>query len=104
MQKNNLSWQREQIDSIDQQILKLIADRKQVAKEIAKAKMATGSNVLDKKREEEVIHNRQNLGDKFGLCKDFVNSLMCLVMGYSRKTQSEFMAMLKQDEEKQNKS
>lgn len=46
---------RNRIDLIDDSIQKLFIERMELVKEIAKYKKANGLNVLDSKREEEII-------------------------------------------------
>ena len=89
MNKKDLSWWREKIDLVDEQILGLLAERKKIAKGIAKAKVKNKMNIFDKNREEKVICDRQLLAAQFGLNKEFIKSLMCLLMDYSKRAQKE---------------
>ena len=80
---------RQQIDQIDQKIIKLLAERMDLVKEIAKFKKAHKLPIKDKKREEELKRNLKNLAKKNGLSKEFVNHLYSHIFAESRRIQSE---------------
>jgi len=52
---NELTLLRKKIDQIDPQILKLINDRLEIGKKVGQIKSKTGSQILDKSREQKVI-------------------------------------------------
>lgn len=56
---------RHQIDKLDLQIVKLIAERGSLAAEIGKLKNEQGDEVFSPAREEEVLQNVQQAGDKY---------------------------------------
>ena len=58
---NDLNILREQIDSIDAQIVKLLCERFGVVKNVAEYKKEHGLEVLQKNREAEVL---KNIADK----------------------------------------
>lgn len=89
MKPQNLTEWRRRIDNVDEQILILLAERKQIAKSIATVKMSNKSDVLDSDREMKVLYARQNLAVKLGLKKELVASLMVLLMRYSKEAQKE---------------
>lgn len=89
MKNKDLPWWRKEIDSVDEQILRLLAERKRIAKGIAEVKVKSKMNVFDGKREEKVIRDRQLLAVQFGLNKNFIKSFMRLLMEYSKKAQKE---------------
>ena len=78
---------RQQIDQIDQKIIKLLAERMDLVKEIAKFKKTNKLPVKDKKREEELRKNLKKLAKKHGLDPEFVNHLYSHVFIESRKVQ-----------------
>ncbi|MBQ1277550.1 MAG: chorismate mutase, partial [Thermoguttaceae bacterium] len=52
----NLDEQRNRIDSIDDQIVKLFRERMDVAAEVARYKKEHGVNVLSRERERDVVY------------------------------------------------
>lgn len=87
--ERDLSWWRSKIDGVDRELLSLLAKREKIAKNIAKVKMLNGIDVFDSQREEKVICARQRQASKFGLKRNFVSSLMRLLMEYSKEAQKE---------------
>ena len=102
MKNKDLDWWRARINETDEKLLILMVQRKELALEVAKTKIRTGSNVLDQKREDRVIQTRKDLGAKLGLDEDFVVSLMLLIMKFSKRTQREFIC--NQDHDSDEKS
>ncbi|MCD6084247.1 MAG: chorismate mutase [Desulfurococcales archaeon] len=63
---------RKEIDELDEQILKLIARRKEVVKEIARIKKARDLPVVDVERERAHLKILKILGNELGLEPDEV--------------------------------
>lgn len=63
---------RKEIDELDEQILKLIARRKEVVKEIARIKKERGLPVVDVERERAHLKILKILGNELGLEPDEV--------------------------------
>ena len=80
---------RQQIDQIDRKIIKLLAERMDLVKEIAKFKKTNKLAILDKKREEELKNNLKKLAEKYGLDPEFVNRLYSHVFTESRRIQDD---------------
>ncbi len=91
METKDLSWWREIIDSVDQQIIELLAKRLHVSEEIARVKKSIHHGILDSGREKEVIRARQRMAEEMGLDKIFVNSLFLLLMDYSKDIQKKVL-------------
>jgi chorismate mutase len=91
MKKTGLSWWRKKIDEVDMHILELLAKRKRIAEKIAEVKMSNGMNIFDAQREKRIIKARQNLAAWLKLDKDFVRSLMSLLLRYSKRVQKDFL-------------
>ncbi len=66
---------RKQIDEIDQQIIKLLAERISTAKAIGKFKKEAEMPVYDKKREIDIRSKLKKLSKKNGLSAEFINHL-----------------------------
>lgn len=85
-----LDEKRKKIDELDQELVRLITERLEVATEIGFFKKANGMKILDRSREEEVI--QKNLGrvtnDTFA---PYVESLLEKLMSVSRDAQSDIV-------------
>lgn len=77
---------REELDKIDAQIVDLFSKRMEVAKEVAKDKIATGKKIYDAQREKQKIETVRDMveGD---LNKTGIEELYNLLMSVSRKLQ-----------------
>lgn len=82
---------RHQIDSIDYQMLELLAQRERVTKEIGHYKHANNIAIFQLKRWEQIFKTRNALGKKLGLSKEFLKKLLQLVHKESIQTQVEIM-------------
>ena len=77
---------REHIDRIDEELIKLFAERMEVAAQIAAYKKANNLPVLDKKREREKLSSIRDLTpDEF---KDYSPALFDMIMDLSKSYQS----------------
>ncbi len=85
---------RNQIDSIDQQMLELLSQRMKVVEEIGKYKSKNEVTILQLRRWEKIISTRVKLGKKLGLTEDFVKKLLQLVHKESIQKQTEVMNKL----------
>lgn len=92
---NNLEQYREQIDSIDTQMLELMAQRMKIVEQIGKYKCENNVTILQLRRWEKIISTRTGFGKKLGLSVDFINKLLQLVHKESIHKQTEVMNELK---------
>ena len=87
----DLSQLRQQIDTIDRQIVDLYEERMDVSRQVAEYKIETGKKVFDKQREQETI-----VGVKALTHNDFnshgVEELFEQIMAMSRKLQYQLLA------------
>ena len=88
---NILEILRNQIDSIDQQMIELLAQRMNVVEEIGKYKSKNKVTILQLKRWEKIVNTRIKLGKSLGLTDDFVKKLLQLVHKESIQRQTEVM-------------
>lgn len=86
MQELNLGAIREEIDDVDQQLVKLFEKRMKLCHDVAEYKIATGKKVLDRAREHEklekidsLVQNPEN--------KHVIDGMFTQIMADSRKTQ-----------------
>lgn len=89
--KSLLEKYRDQIDSIDFQLIELLASRMDVVGEIGKYKNEHNVTILDLRRWEDIIKTRTDLGKKLKLPDDFVKNLLQLVHKTSIQVQTEVM-------------
>lgn len=86
-----LETSRDQIDSIDKQMLELLSQRMNVVEEIGKYKSKNEVTILQLRRWEKIMSTRIKLGKKLGLSEDFVKKLLQLVHKESIQRQTEVM-------------
>ncbi len=91
---DELQQYREQIDSIDQQLLEMLAQRMDVIKRIGEYKRGRNITILQLRRWENIIKTRTLFGQKTGLDKDFVNDILQLIHKESIKEQNRIMNKL----------
>lgn len=85
-----LSKLRKEIDSIDRELLMLLAKRMAIVKKIGKYKKENCLPVRQKQREEQLISEKKALAGKFGLNKDFVKKLYREIINESLKIEKKF--------------
>jgi chorismate mutase/prephenate dehydratase len=83
---NRLAGLREAIDRIDQQMLQMLNERMQLAKEIGRIKMDAGSPPFDPSRE-EAIYSRLSRANSGPLSEDALRSIYREIMAASRVLQ-----------------
>lgn len=76
------TW-RNQIDAIDEQVLQLIAKRRQIVLEIGEYKRAHGLPPLDAERWEQVLQSKMFLAQKLDVSPAFIRDLYNLIHEYS---------------------
>jgi chorismate mutase/prephenate dehydratase len=87
----DLDWLREEINEIDESLVKLFKKRMEVVSKVAHHKIENHMEVLDKSREKEIINKHlKNIEDKSlqNNLKEFLEDLMSI----SRKTQKEILS------------
>jgi chorismate mutase len=96
---NQLEELRHQIDSIDYQIIDLIAARMNVSGKMGEYKCRNNVTVLQMERWLEILRTRTAHGTHTGLEATFVESLMKLLHQESIRKQTEIMNNLKENGE-----
>jgi len=89
---NALESLRNSIDSIDQQMIELLAKRMNVVEEIGKYKSQKQVAILQLRRWEKIVTSRVRLGKALGLSEDFVKKLLQLVHKESIQRQTEVIS------------
>jgi len=82
---------REQIDSIDHQLLELLSQRMNIVEEIGEYKSKNEVTILQLRRWEKIIKTRISAGINLGLSEDFVKKLLQLIHKESIQKQTEVM-------------
>ena len=83
----NLDELRQRLDSLDHQLLQLIADRQATISEIARVKHSSGYPLRDYRREREVVLGVRNRAVELGVSPDLAESVVRLLIRYSLTTQ-----------------
>lgn len=78
---------RKKIQTIDQQIIKKLAERQQLSKEIGCLKNSAGKKITDVVREQELMQYYENLSSQYGLQFPFIKRLFKMIIVYSRSMQ-----------------
>ncbi len=79
---------REKITGVDNEILEILEERMELAKEIAEIKKESNMPLEDAKREDEIIRQRKLHTSLDG---EFVESLMKVIIKESKKVKTEIM-------------
>lgn len=86
---NNLERFRNKIDSIDMQLIELLAQRMNIVEEIGAYKNKNSISIFQLKRWKQIIETRLKYGNKLGLDKTFIRQLLKLIHFESIKKQSQ---------------
>src|SRR5690606_5992658 len=78
---------RRRINDIDDQLLVLVANRKRLSSDVARAKRITGRPTRDYEREREVILGARRRAVELGVAPDLAEELMRLLIRASLTTQ-----------------
>jgi chorismate mutase len=88
---NKLEELRDTIDSIDKDLLNLIAKRMEIAKEIGQYKKDNNITILQSGRWQDVVKKSIADGKKKGLSQEFVEAYLQAIHGESIRIQNEVM-------------
>jgi len=89
--KEVLQQYREQIDSIDQQMLELLSKRMDVIDKIGKYKLNNNITIFQLRRWENILKTRTELGVKMGLNNTFIKEILQLMHKESIQIQNKIM-------------
>lgn len=82
---------RNKIDSIDQQIIELLANRMRLVEQIGEYKRTNNVTIFQLRRWEKILESRIECGKKLGLDEEYIKSLLHLVHKESIKKQAEIL-------------
>lgn len=83
MNTNQLQELRQKIDSLDGELLRVLAERTGVVKEIGNVKKANSLPFFDEKRWKEMLESRLALASKLSVSPEFVKELFELIHQHS---------------------
>ena len=83
--------EREQVNTIDSQIIKLLAERRKLSREIISLKNEKNSSIRDKSRERELLTKLVEAGRKAGLDSYFVTKVFHEIIDDSINIQNKFV-------------
>lgn len=90
MTSPDLARLREQIEKIDRELIRLIAERVRLAREVGVAKRASGMPTLDHVREASVVRRAVSLAREAGLTNDDeIRQIFWQLIGLSRRAQTD---------------
>lgn len=89
--EDKLSKLREEIDKLDDRIIKVLGDRMKVVEEIGNYKRDNNVTILQVNRWDEIIQKRTNLARALRLDEDFTVKLLELIHNESIRKQNEIM-------------
>jgi len=83
---------REKIDSLDMQILELLAQRMDIVDNIAEYKIKNNVAIMQLRRWEEMIERRIEFAEQLGLSTEYVKNLLRLVHMESVRKQAQIIS------------
>lgn len=87
------------IDSLDRDLLQIVARRMALVAEVAATKRESGIKIRDARRERDVLDDRARLADELGLPRGEIESIFRLLLRASRDHQAALRAEIPPDEE-----
>jgi chorismate mutase len=79
---------RQQIDSLDANLLDILAKRARLVDKIGRYKKARGMAPLDNTRWQKVLEGNKNRAQSLNLCPEFIEALYNLIHDYSLHLES----------------
>jgi chorismate mutase len=89
--ESSIETLREEINGIDEDIIKLLSARMEVAKKIAALKKAQGIQIEDKERESQLFLEIQRKARNNLIDEDFVSEVFGLIVSHSKNIQSRIL-------------
>jgi chorismate mutase / prephenate dehydratase len=82
---------RNQINNIDDEIIRLLADRRKLSLEIIKLKNEEKSSIRDKDREKELLSHIIEIGKKYGMDSHYISKIFRAIIDDSIILQNKFI-------------
>lgn len=90
MEQSETDMLREQIETIDEKIIDLIATRLEIADELAKAKKHASESYWNEDKEHEVVHRYQKLCEEVGLSSYEACQIAEVILKISKERQRHY--------------
>ncbi len=81
---------RNQINNIDDEIIRLLANRRKLSLEIIKLKNEEKSSIRDRYREKELLSHIIEIGKKYGMDSQYISKIFHTIINDSIKLQNNF--------------
>jgi chorismate mutase len=78
---------REKINTIDESIIKLLAERQEISKDIGRLKVEMGVDIVDPERELALLEFHRRLGVTYALSTEFIGHIFNIIIMESRTLQ-----------------
>ena len=78
---------RKKLGNLNEEIVKKLAERVKISKEIGKAKKKYGRSIVDKNQEARVYNQIYKLADKYGLNKEDIKCVFSEIIALCTKVQ-----------------
>ncbi len=82
---------REKINQIDEEIIRLLADRRKLSLKIIKLKNEEKSAIRDAEREKELLSHIIKIGKKYSLDSQYISKIFREIIDDSVKLQNKFI-------------
>ena len=83
----NIEEARKDIDKMDDNIIELLAKRKNLIKEIASIKKELNKPIIDEDREQEIIERLKKISKEKDLDENFISSIYEIILNNSKEEQ-----------------
>ena len=90
MEQSETDMLRDQIETIDEKIIDLIATRLEIADELAKAKKHASQSYWNEDKEHEVVHRYQKLCEEVGLSSSEATQIAEVILKISKERQRHY--------------
>ncbi|MCK5781544.1 MAG: bifunctional 3-deoxy-7-phosphoheptulonate synthase/chorismate mutase type II [Flavobacteriales bacterium] len=88
---NKIDALRKQIDELDHQLIAMLSQRMDVAKQIGEVKKESNVAVLQASRWDDIVHDRKNMGKDKGLSEEFIRRVFEAIHQESINKQDKLM-------------
>lgn len=87
-QNTELQALRDQIDMLDERLLRALSERARLVDDVGRYKKARGLEPLDMARWQQVLSAKKARAAELGLCPEFIDALYNLIHEYSLHLES----------------
>ena len=95
MSKLDLNSLRNELDKIDEEVLKLLSKRFEITLNVGKYKHENKLEIFQPDREIKLLESKVKLGSKFGFDENFIKEIFQKIMDESKNKQKEYLESVK---------